>query len=166
MSRTHRNKKVGSTVTQQISGCEVRLQKDIEDLDKTAKVVFPNPNDIKFFHVTISPDSGTWAGGTFVFSVKVGDDWPISPPSVIAITKIWHPNIAENGEVCLSMLKENYSPTISISHIIAGLQFLFCEPNPQSPLNKDAAIQMFQDKETFAMKAKEYIKKYCKKGET
>jgi ubiquitin-protein ligase len=63
--------------------------------------------------------------------------------------------------VCLSILKESYSPVTPIGHLIAGLQFLFTEPCPQPPLNTEAS-QMFQsDAEKFQEKVDDYIRLYC-----
>ena len=29
------------------------------------------------------------------------------PPEVRCVTKLWHPNITEQGEICLSILRQN-----------------------------------------------------------
>lgn len=159
MSRTKLRKQTSNS----ISPCDFKLQKDLDELDKSINITFPDKNNIKHFHIRITPEQGIWKGGVFDFSFKIDEEWPHKAPNIKAITRIWHPNISENGEVCLSMLKESYNPTISIGNLIAGLQFLFCEPNPQSPLNNDAALQMRQDQQAFEAKVKDYIQSYCPK---
>ena len=160
MSRT-KNKKQSSNAS--ASPCDFTLQKNLDELDDSIKIFFPDQNNIKHFHVRITPEQGPWGGGVFDFSFKIDEEWPHKAPNVRSITRIWHPNISEDGEVCLSMLKDQYKPTVSIENLIAGLQFLFCEPNPQSPLNNEAALQMRQDQEAFEAKVKDYIQQYCPK---
>ncbi|OHT04359.1 Ubiquitin-conjugating enzyme family protein [Tritrichomonas foetus] len=161
MSRVNRSRRASLPKSSHVSMRDSRLQKDIDDLDSSVKVSFPNPNDLKHFITRIIPDSGLWKGGVFDFDIKIPEEWPIEPPEVSIITRVWHPNLSENGDVCLSLLSEHYTPVISISHIIAGLQYLFCEPNPRSPLNNEAAMQMFADNDLFETTIREYIDKYC-----
>lgn len=56
---------------------EIRIQKDIEELDggKVATVEFPNPNDLTFFHVSVTPDSGFWKGATYLFHFAIPDHY-------------------------------------------------------------------------------------------
>ena len=52
---------------------------------------------------------------------------------------MYHPNIDLEGNVCLNILREDWKPVLSVSSIIFGLQYLFLDPNPDDPLNKEAA---------------------------
>lgn len=56
---------------------EIRIQKDIEELDggKVATVEFPNPNDLTIFHVYVTPDSGFWKGATYLFHFAIPDHY-------------------------------------------------------------------------------------------
>ena len=76
-------------------------------------------------------------------------------PSLICMkvqfrTKIWHPNIDLDGNVCLNILRADWKPVLEINSVILGLIFLFIDPNPSDPLNRDAAEQMVKDKKLFA----------------
>ena len=53
--------------------------------------------------------------------------------------QVYHPNIDLEGNVCLNILREDWKPVLSVSSIIYGLQYLFLDPNPDDPLNKEAA---------------------------
>lgn len=57
---------------------------------------------------------------------------------------MYHPNIDLEGNICLNILREDWKPVLSISSIVYGLQFLFLDPNPEDPLNKEAAAR-FRD---------------------
>jgi ubiquitin-conjugating enzyme E2 M len=120
---------------------EIRVQKDIAGLDtgRIATVNFPNPNDLTNFNVVVSPDTGIWQGATYNFSFKIPDAYPHDPPKVLCLTKIYHPNIDLEGKVCLNILRDDWNPVLDVNAVIYGVIYLFYEPNPDDPLNKDAA---------------------------
>jgi len=130
---------------------EIRIQKDIAELDggKVAVVDFPNPHDLTEFMVTISPDSGFWKGATYLFKFNIPSHYPHSPPKVICLTKIYHPNINLEGNVCLNILREDWKPVLDINAVIYGLIYLFYEPNPEDPLNHEAADLFRKDVNQF-----------------
>lgn len=114
---------------------------DIGELEggKVAKIEFPNPNDLTAFNVSISPDTGYWRGATYHFTFTIPPHYPHSPPKVECNTKIYHPNIDLQGKVCLNILREDWRPVLDINTVIYGLIYLFYEPNPDDPLNHEAA---------------------------
>ena len=147
-----------------MTACQIRLQKDLENLDSLygAKLIIPDPNNIQDFIIEITPVEGIWQGGVFDFHFTIPDDFPFQRPSIICQTRIWHPNIEETGAVCLNILRDNYTAAMSIDQLVLGLQFLFSEPNPNSPLNKEAAEQYSSNIAAFKEKAQEYMALYCK----
>lgn len=132
-------------------GCFLTANKDIAELDggKVANIDFPNPNDLTNFSVSICPDSGFWRGATYHFTFDVPGDYPHKPPKVICQTKIYHPNIDLEGNVCLNILREDWKPVLDINAVIYGLIFLFYEPNPNDPLNHEAAQLFRKDAQKF-----------------
>lgn len=100
---------------------------------------FPNPNDLTSFTVTVTPDSGFWVGAKYVFTIVIPANYPHSPPKVTCTNKIYHPNINFEGNVCLNILREDWKPVLDINAVIYGLIYLFYEPNPDDPLNREAA---------------------------
>mmetsp|Transcript_22461 Transcript_22461/g.45232 ORF Transcript_22461/g.45232 Transcript_22461/m.45232 type:complete len:223 (-) Transcript_22461:252-920(-) len=127
--------------TKKRSPGEIRIQKDIAELDggKVANIDFPNPNDLTVFEVSVTPDSGYWKNATYKFKFEIPDHYPHTPPKVHCDTKIYHPNINLEGKVCLNILREDWKPVLDINAVIYGLIFLFYEPNPDDPLNHEAA---------------------------
>ena len=121
---------------------------DITDLDggTVAQVDFPNPNDLTNFAVVVSPDSGCWAGAKYNFTFAIPALYPHEPPKVTCNTKIYHPNINLEGNVCLNILREDWKPVLDINAVIYGLIYLFYEPNPDDPLNREAADLYRNDK--------------------
>jgi len=125
---------------------EIRIQKDIAELDggDVATIKFPNPNDLTRFNVVVTPDTGFWKGATYHFTFTVPAMYPHEPPKVHCDTRIFHPNINTEGNVCLNILRQDWKPVLDINAVIYGLIYLFYEPNPDDPLNKEAA-QLYRD---------------------
>ncbi|KAL0351899.1 UNVERIFIED_CONTAM: NEDD8-conjugating enzyme Ubc12 [Sesamum calycinum] len=134
------------------SAGELRLHKDISELNlpKTCSISFPNgKDDLMNFEVTIRPDEGYYLGGTFVFSFQISPIYPHEAPKVKCKTKVYHPNIDLEGNVCLNILREDWKPVLNINTIIYGLYHLFTEPNHEDPLNHDAAAVLRDNPKMF-----------------
>ena len=143
----------GDTGPKQSPG-EIRLAKDISELTlaKTMAIAFPDGADkMLHFVITIKPDEGYYRGGKFVFDFNVPAVYPHEPPKVKCTQKIYHPNVDTEGNVCLNILREDWSPVLSISSCVYGLQFLFMDPNPDDPLNKEAARDLTETPRQFEL---------------
>ncbi|KAJ2461364.1 NEDD8-conjugating protein ubc12 [Coemansia sp. RSA 2424] len=125
----------------------IRLQKDLSELarDSNTDIEFGKGTDQSQFTVVYRPPGGHYHGGQFRFSFEVSDDYPHRAPKVLCMQKIYHPNIDTEGHVCLNILREDWKPVLNIQSIIFGLQLLFMAPNPEDPLNKEAAMNMTSD---------------------
>ncbi|XP_075009855.1 NEDD8-conjugating enzyme UBE2F isoform X7 [Calonectris borealis] len=121
----------------------------------TCKVNFPDPNKLHYFQLTVIPDEGYYQGGKFQFEIEVPDAYNMVPPKVKCSTRIWHPNITETGEICLSLLREHsidgtgWAPTRTLKDVVWGLNSLFTDLlNFDDPLNIEAAEHHLRDKIT------------------
>lgn len=59
-----------------------------------------------------------------------------------------------DGAVCLNLLRKDWKPVLDTQAVIHGLIFLFLEPNPDDPLNMEAAEVLRNDRATFERKVK------------
>uniref|UniRef100_K3YJC2 UBC core domain-containing protein n=3 Tax=Setaria TaxID=4554 RepID=K3YJC2_SETIT len=142
----------GKPAVKKQSPGELRLHKDIAELNlpKTTKISFPNgKDDLMNFEATIKPDEGYYVGGKFVFTFQVPPAYPHEPPKVKCKTKVYHPNIDLEGNVCLNILREDWKPVLNINTIVYGLNLLFTQPNDEDPLNHDAAAVLRDDPKKF-----------------
>jgi len=133
---------------------------DIAELEMgdVAEIKFPSPNDLTKFEVIVTPDSGYWKGATYRFTFNIPAGYPHDPPKVMCATKIYHPNINLQGNVCLNILREEWKPVLQIEHVIHGVLFLFYEPNPGDPLNQEAAEELRNHKARFERSVRESLR--------
>ena len=54
-------------------------------------------------------------GGVFFLAIHFPTDYPFKPPKVNFTTRIYHPNINSNGSICLDILRDQWSPALTIS---------------------------------------------------
>ncbi|MBA0653532.1 hypothetical protein Goklo_020697 [Gossypium klotzschianum] len=130
----------------------VFLRVDISELNlpKSCAITFPNGKDnLMNFEVSIRPDEGYYFGGTFLFSFQVSPVYPHEAPKVKCKTKVYHPNIDLEGNVCLNILREDWKPVLNINTVIYGLYHLFTEPNYEDPLNHEAAAVLRDNPKMF-----------------
>lgn len=144
------------------------LQELAQVLPSNCLVNHDNVNDLSSFVLIIKPTEGFWQGGSFKFAVNVTEEYNMVPPVVKCHTRLWHPNINESGEVCLSLLRQHsvdglgWSPTRRLNDVFWGLLALFTDLlNFDDPLNIEAADMYRRSKEEFQRKVNEYVIKYA-----
>ncbi|KAL1411497.1 NEDD8-conjugating protein ubc12 [Vanrija albida] len=149
------------------TAAQLRVQKDLTELElpDTMKMVFPDPADVLNFNLALTPDEGIYKGGVFNFTFAINLNYPHEPPKVRCTQKIYHPNLDLDGNVCLNILREDWKPVLNLSSVMVGLQYLFLEPNPDDPLNKDAAEDLRRNRDTFASNVKTSMRGGAVRGE-
>ncbi|KAL1918903.1 uncharacterized protein VTP21DRAFT_2284 [Calcarisporiella thermophila] len=144
-------KEAQSEKKKKVSAAQIRVQKDLSELElpKTMQMEFPDPQDVLNFNLSITPDESFYKGGIFRFTFSINNNYPHDPPKVRCVQKIYHPNIDLEGNVCLNILREDWKPVLNLNSIMVGLQYLFLEPNPDDPLNKEAAEDLRLNRHSF-----------------
>jgi len=113
-----------------------------------------NYDDLTDIQATISGPEGTpYFGGEFKLKIVLGKDFPSSPPKGYFLTKIFHPNIANSGEICVNALKKDWNPDLGLKHILLVIKCLLIEPNPESALNEEAGKLLLDNYDEFFQRA-------------
>ncbi len=63
----------------------------------------------------MGPGDSPYYGGVFFLAIHFPTDYPFKPPKVNFTTRIYHPNINSNGSICLDILRDQWSPALTIS---------------------------------------------------
>jgi len=140
--RTNRGGKRGKKT----NAAELRATKDVSEMEEIPGVVvdFPDQNNLMTFNVTVTPSDGLYKQASFKFTVNIPPSYPYDPPKVECNTLVYHPNIDWEGHVCLNILRADWMPVLNLGSVLFGLMTLFLEPNPDDPLNKEAAQLMIE----------------------
>jgi len=78
-------------------------------------------------------------------------------------TKIWHPNISsQTGAICLDILKNEWTPALTIRTALLSLQALLCSPEPDDPQDAEVANQYKSDINVFNQKAALWVQQFAK----
>ena len=143
---------------------EIRIKKDLNDLDLPPHIAFKQPEPANFMLYRIIVDlSGEssecfWRGGKYQFTITIPNDYPHTAPKCHCDTQIYHPNIDMLGNVCLNILRADWKPVLNLNAVIVGLYFLFLQPNPDDPLNHEAASLMRQGMHLFKDKVQKTMR--------
>ncbi|TMW65899.1 hypothetical protein Poli38472_003664 [Pythium oligandrum] len=136
-----------------------RVAKEIRQL------VTNPPNGIRYvpqedevlteIHVEIAgPENTPYDGGYFQVKLTLSDGFPHAPPKGVFLTKIFHPNIATNGEICVNTLKKDWTSTLGIAHVLQVIRCLLIVPFPESSLNDEAGRLFMESYDEYARRAR------------
>jgi ubiquitin-conjugating enzyme E2 N len=122
----------------------------------------PHPENNRHFDAFIlGPVGSPFENGVFKLEIFLPENYPISPPKVRFLTKIYHPNIDKLGRICISILNKEWSPALSISSLLVSIQSLLSDPNPTDPLDTQIADQWTKHRSEAEAIAREWTQKYA-----
>ncbi|XP_077056192.1 ubiquitin-conjugating enzyme E2 E1-like isoform X2 [Siphateles boraxobius] len=84
----------------------------------------------------MGPPGSVYEGGVFFLDIAFTPDYPFKPSKVTFRTRIYHCNINSQGVICLDILKDNWSPALTISKLLSISSLLTdCNPDFEHRLN-------------------------------
>jgi len=142
-----------------------RIKKELNDITKEPIVncdAAPIGEDMFNWHARIGGPAGTpYEGGIFILHVEFPSDYPFKPPKVNFKTKIYHCNVNATGSICLDILKDQWSPALTLSKILLSIMSLLNDPNPNDPLDPAIADLLLKDKASHDNTAREWTKQHA-----
>lgn len=124
-------------------------------ISTTSRMVSTFRSSISEIYAKISGPEGTpFEGGKFLMKLVLSEDYPNTPPRGYFLTKIYHPNVAPNGDICVNTLKKDWAPDTTLKHILQVIRCLLIVPFPESSLNDEAGKLFMESYEEFARRAR------------
>lgn len=136
-------------------------------------------DDVFHWEVTlmINDDCKFYGGGIFRARLIFGPEYPHLPPKMKFETPIFHPNIYQNGEVCISILhppeddkygyesaSERWSPVQTPETILLSVISMLSSPNDESAANIDAATMWRDDPKEFKKRVRKCVRDSQEEG--
>lgn len=140
-----------------------RLLKDLQKIEKEEDSgINATPDEENLFlwdAIIEGPEKTPWESGIFELKLEFAETYPSKPPKVSFKTEIFHPNVYNDGRICLDILMDQWSPVYDVWAILTSIRSLLCDPNPASPANSEAA-RLFQDnKAEYERRVKHVVEK-------
>ena len=156
----------------------------VKHLQDDRYVPFPPPsagpkgdNLYEWVSTILGPPSSPYDGGVFFLDIHFSPEYPFKPPKVTFRTRIYHCNVNSQGVICLDILKDNWSPALTISKVghhclsvtvtnlssqlLLSVCSLLTDCNPADPLVGSIATQYMQNREEHDRVAKLWTKRYA-----
>eukprot|EP01006_Ploeotia_vitrea_P015109 TRINITY_DN42040_c0_g1_i1.p1 TRINITY_DN42040_c0_g1~~TRINITY_DN42040_c0_g1_i1.p1 ORF type:complete len:266 (+),score=118.83 TRINITY_DN42040_c0_g1_i1:102-800(+) len=112
------------------------------------------------------PAETPFFGGRFKIRLVLGPDFPQSPPKGYVVTKIFHPNVSDKGEICVNTLKKDWKPSLGLRHVLLVIRCLLIVPNPESALNPEAGKLLLEDYDAYKKRAEMMTRIHAKPKHT
>eukprot|EP01120_Amphizonella_sp_Union-15-10_P013609 TRINITY_DN6350_c0_g1_i1.p1 TRINITY_DN6350_c0_g1~~TRINITY_DN6350_c0_g1_i1.p1 ORF type:complete len:152 (+),score=27.65 TRINITY_DN6350_c0_g1_i1:69-524(+) len=122
----------------------------------------PYKDNLRYFNVIIAgPQGSPYEAGIFKLELFLTSEYPMAPPKVRFLTKIYHPNVDKVGRICLDILKDRWSPALQIRTVLLSIQALLSAPNPDDPLANDVADHWKTNEAGAIQAARQWTQKYA-----
>ncbi|XP_059221183.1 ubiquitin-conjugating enzyme E2 E1 isoform X2 [Stomoxys calcitrans] len=148
---TRKDPKPNPKISKALGTSAKRIQKELAEI-----TLDPPPNCsagpkgdnlYEWVSTILGPPGSVYEGGVFFLDIHFSPEYPFKPPKVTFRTRIYHCNINSQGVICLDILKDNWSPALTISKVLLSICSLLTDCNPADPLVGSIATQYLQNRE-------------------
>ena len=148
------------------SRCFRRIASDLQELSDEHQYSIRPLNETESYYDWVAwmpgPSHSVYEPFRFLLDITFSGNYPIEPVRVKFRTPIFHPNISTSGKICLNILKPgDWSPILRLSHVLLCIQSLLSDPNPDDPLNIEAADLYNNSKSEYRNRAIEFTRRSC-----
>ncbi|XP_036329186.1 ubiquitin-conjugating enzyme E2 E1 [Rhagoletis pomonella] len=162
---TRKDPKPNPKISKALGTSAKRIQKELAEI-----TLDPPPNCsagpkgdnlYEWVSTILGPPGSVYEGGVFFLDIHFSPEYPFKPPKVTFRTRIYHCNINSQGVICLDILKDNWSPALTISKVLLSICSLLTDCNPADPLVGSIATQYLQNREEHDRIARLWTKRYA-----
>jgi len=108
------------------------------------------------------PEGTPYDGGKYEVDIVIPETYPFQPVKMKFITKVYHPNISSaSGAICLDILKDAWSPVLTLKSTLISLQSLLCSPEPNDPQDAEVAKHYMTSRASFDDTARYWAETYA-----
>ncbi|CAG2111369.1 unnamed protein product [Medioppia subpectinata] len=142
-----------------------RLAKELEEIERNPPIELSvGPVDDNLFHwegILHGPLDSPYEGGLFRFRVDFTADYPNKAPKIRFISRVFHPNISRNGDICVDLLQKQWSSAYTLTQAMICISSLLTDPNTGSPLNPMSAQLYETDRQKYNSTVREWVRIYA-----
>ena len=144
-----------------------RLLKELKDIQNSTTGEFTaslvkTDDPLKWKASICGPPGTPYEGGVFELTFNFPSSYPFQPPNARFVTKIFHPNISSSGSICLDILKDQWSPVLTVPKVLISILSLLDDPEPSDPLVPEIAELYINDRAAHDVQAREWTEMYAK----
>ncbi|KAK9900589.1 putative UBC1-E2 ubiquitin-conjugating enzyme [Cystobasidium minutum MCA 4210] len=145
-----------------------RIAREMADVlkDKASSITvepFVSDNLMHLKGTFKGPEGTPYEGGLFEVDIQVPERYPFSPLKMKFLTKVYHPNVSSaSGAICLDILKDAWTPVLTLRSTLVSLQSLLCSPEPKDPQDAEVAKHYLSDRKGFESTARYWTEIYAK----
>lgn len=118
-------------------------------------------NLYEWISTLFGPANSIYENGIFYLEIHFSSEYPFKPPKVTFKTRIYHCNVNAQGGICLDILKDNWSPALTISKVLLSLCSLLSDCNPHDPLVGSIATQFLNNREEHDRVGREWTRRFA-----
>jgi len=119
-------------------------------------------DDLFQWKATLLGEEPYYGGGRFVVKVNFPVEYPFKPPMVTFETKVYHPGINSEGQICLKELTGEWQPAMFFYNLLTSIRDKLNHPSVEDPFVPDIAAILKENKKEFEATAKEWTEKFAK----
>eukprot|EP01084_Bolivina_argentea_P187677 323217_1 len=151
-----------------------RITKELDHFERTQRsqnvyeLIHVEPIGDDLYHFSgyiLVTNNCPFMNGKYLLDIKYPQNYPFKPPKIKFITKMYHPNISKDGMIDLSILKHNWSPSLSITQTLLTISALLNEPIIRKYdwrfANKECIKLYTENRLLYESKTNEYAVKYA-----
>lgn len=127
------------------------LFEQLSDREKREEILSAERTEDHVWQIRFRGPSETYLSQmVYLLEIRTKPNYPYEEPKAKFLNKVFHPNVSEKGDVCVSILDASeWSPSSNMLSIVHSIRSLLVDPNPESPLNAEAGKLLKKDKKNY-----------------